>query len=93
MSQDLHLKASGFLAEGSSFLTNMCSYPDCYCERNSLAPRDYAAALFLLLYGAKKGREIVRQTPKSTKVKKTEKRRPNYVPMSYCLLFSITLLR
>ena len=46
-----------------------------------------------VLYSAKKDREIVRQTPKSTKVKKTEKRRLNYVPMSYCLLFSITLLR
>ena len=25
MSQDLHLKASGFLAEGSSFLANICT--------------------------------------------------------------------
>ena len=23
-----------------------CSCPDCYCERNNLASRDYAAALF-----------------------------------------------
>ena len=48
-----------------------------------------------VLYGAKKDREIVRQTLRKvyTKVKKTEKRRLNYVPMSYCLLFSIILLR
>ena len=39
-----------------------------------------------VLYGAIKDREIVRQTPKSTKFKKTEKRRLNYVPMSYCLV-------
>ena len=32
-------------------------------------------------------------SPKSTKVKKTEKRRLNYVPMSYCLLFGIILVR
>ena len=41
-----------------------------------------------VLYGAKKYREIVRQTPKSTKVKKTEKRRLNYVP-TYALLFTV----
>ena len=41
-----------------------------------------------VLYGAKKYREIVRQTPKSTKVKKTEKRRLNYVP-TYVLLFTV----
>ena len=43
-----------------------------------------------VLYGAKTYREIVRQTPKSTKVKKTEKRRLNYVPTFcptvYCLV-------
>ena len=41
-----------------------------------------------VLYCAKKYREIVRQTPKSTKVKKTEKRRLNYVP-TYVLLFTV----
>ena len=66
MSQDLHLKASRFLAEGSSFLANM--------------------------YKVLRNRKA--NSPKSTKVKKTEKRRLNYVPTHvYCLLFSIILLR
>ena len=37
MSQDLHLKASGFLAEGSSFLANM------YCIRCEKVPRNRKA--------------------------------------------------
>ena len=41
-----------------------------------------------VLYGAKKYRKIIWQTPKSTKVKKTEKRRLNYVP-TYVLLFTV----
>ena len=42
-----------------------------------------------VLYGAKKYREIVRQTlRKVQKVKKTEKRRLNYVP-TYVLLFTV----
>ena len=41
-----------------------------------------------VLYGAKKYRKIVRQTPKSTKVKKTGKRRLNYIP-TYVLLFTV----
>ena len=41
-----------------------------------------------VLYSTKKYREIVRKTPKSTKVKKTEKRRLNYVP-TYVLLFTV----
>ena len=41
-----------------------------------------------VLYGAKKDREIVRQTPKSTKIKKTKKRRLNYVP-TYVLMFTV----
>ena len=64
MSQDLHLKASGFLAEGSSFLANM------YCTVQKV-PRN---------------RKV--NSPKSTKVKKTEKRRLNYVP-TYVLLFTV----
>ena len=63
MSQDLHLKASGFLAEGSSFLANNCTVQK--------VPRNRKA-----------------NSPKSTKVKKTEKRRLNYVP-TYVLLYTV----
>ena len=37
MSQDLHLKASGFLAEGSSFLANM------YCTVRKRTAKSYKA--------------------------------------------------
>ena len=71
MLQDLHLKASRFLAGGSSFLANMyCSVRICTvrCEK--------------VLRNRKAN------SPKSTKVKKTDKRRLNYVP-TYVLLFTV----
>ena len=64
MSQDLHLKASGLLAEGLSFFASM------YCMVR------------------KRTRNRNANSPKSTKVKKTEKRRLNYVP-TYVLLFTV----
>ena len=64
MSQDLHLKASGFLA-GDRVSLRICTVR---CEK---VPRNRKA-----------------NSPKSTNVKKTEKRRLNYVPM-YVLLFTV----
>ena len=46
-----------------------------------------------VLYGAKKDCEIVRQTLRKVQKSRKRKRRLNYTPMSYCLLFSIILLR
>ena len=69
LSQDLHPKASGFLAEGSSFLANM------YTARCEKGPRKRKGKLSEKYKSQENGKE------------KTE------LPMSCCLLFSITLLR
>ena len=64
------------------------------CRRRLSSWRRDRVSLRVCTVQCEKGpRNHKTNSPKSTKVKKTEKRRLNYVPISYCLLFSIILLR